>query len=87
MFPFFLAIEGPVISAFPLKSGKSLADVALTQMQTPGETRGSLPSARALKTLNLELSTGSSSALAQKRPAYHQGLQSVYPVKAIIPGK
>lgn len=71
MFPFFLAIEGPVISAFPLKS---LTDVALTQMQTPGEPHGCLPSALPLKALNLELSTSSSSALAQERPAYHQGI-------------
>lgn len=85
MFPFFLAIEGPVISAFPLKSGKSLTDVALTQMQTPGEPHGCLPSALPLKALNLELSTSSSSALAQKRPAYHQGISICAPSEGHYP--
>lgn len=85
MFPFFPAIKGLVILAFPLKSGKGLADVALTQMQTPGEMSGSLLLALPLQTLNLELPTRSSSALTQKRPAYHQGISIRVPSEGHYP--
>lgn len=89
--PIFSAVEGPIISAFSFKLGKSLADVTLSQMPTPREAQGSIPrealSSRALFDNSLTLNYPQDRPLPSLRNdlVYYQEISICVPVESHYP--